>query len=275
MSDLSTFEKIKLEKIFEMSSGYVLDFSNRTFQDFFIDNINIDIYDEKFSNSGTSKANRLRSFWRQESNYIVGRLISCLLDYWHNMKSFRNQDISPEEQILFEYCKRITDRLQVGTIVEDISVFEQFDDEKNFALLSKSIKECIDKNDPESGLDRLHTYAIKYARKLCDKHGISYDKEKPLHSLFGEYVKFLKQNKLIESEMTVRILRASTSILDAFNEVRNKQSLAHDNPILNHDESVLIFTNISSIIKYIQLMEKKIDSKSQIQDNTELDDIPF
>jgi len=34
MSDLTSVEKLKLEKIFEMGGGYVLDFSNRTFQEF-------------------------------------------------------------------------------------------------------------------------------------------------------------------------------------------------------------------------------------------------
>ena len=275
MSDLTTYEKIKLERLFGMGGGYVMNFNNRTYSEFFIDNLNIDIDNEKYLISGSSKANRLRAFWRIESNYLVGILISCLLEYWQNMRNDIDEPISLEEQILFQECQKIAERLLVGTVVEDIDVFDEFDDEKNFALLSKSIKENIQKNDPESGLDRLHTYTIKYARKLCDKHGITYDNEKPLHSLFGEYVKFLKQNKLIESEMTVRILRATTSILDAFNGVRNNQSLAHDNPILNHDESVLIFSNISGIIKFIQLMEKKIDSKSKATSLDDWEDIPF
>jgi len=198
MSDLSTYEKIKLEKIFEMGGGYVLDFVDRTYREFFIDNINVDIDNEKYRRSGTSKANRLRSFWRQEPNYLVGKLISCLLEYWLNMKSITGLGNTTEERILFDECKKIAERLQVGAIVEDVSVFEQYDDEKSFSLLAKSIKETIQNNDPESGLDRLHTYVIKYARKLCDKHGITYDKDKPLHSVFGEYVKYLKQSKLIE-----------------------------------------------------------------------------
>ena len=37
MSDLKAIEKLKLEKLFGMESGYVLDFSNRTFQNFILD----------------------------------------------------------------------------------------------------------------------------------------------------------------------------------------------------------------------------------------------
>jgi hypothetical protein len=51
--------------------------------------------------------------------------------------------------------------------------------------------------------------------------------------------------------MTERILKSSISILEAFNDVRNNQSIAHDNPILNYNESVLIFNHVSSAIKFI------------------------
>lgn len=43
--------------------------------------------------------------------------------------------------------------------------------------------------------------------------------------------------------------------MDAFNDIRNNRSYAHDNQILNHDESVLIFSNISSMVKFIQAIE--------------------
>ena len=275
MSELSTYEKIKLEKLFEMGGGYVLNFVNRTFGEFFIDNLHVDIDNEKYRISGISKANRLRAFLRLEPNYSVGKLISCLLEYWQNMKFVNSMEITADEQILFDECQKIAEKLQVGTIVEDVSVFEQFDDEKNFSLLAKSIKESIQKNDPESGLDRLHTYLIKYVRKLCDKHGISYDKDKPLHSLFGEYVKYLRQSKLIESEMSVRILKSSISILEAFNDVRNKQSFAHDNPILNHNESILIFNNVSGLIGFLQTIEQYSDNNLPNKENPDWGDLPF
>jgi len=53
MSDLSSIEKLKLEKMFEMEGGYVLDFTDRTFQEFIIENTNIDISDQEFLD-GTS-----------------------------------------------------------------------------------------------------------------------------------------------------------------------------------------------------------------------------
>lgn len=81
MSDLTSIEKIKLEKLLEMNSGYVLDFSNRTFQEFILENSNIDINDEKYNYHSGSKANRLRGFWKEESNSTVGKLIEIFLEY--------------------------------------------------------------------------------------------------------------------------------------------------------------------------------------------------
>lgn len=40
MSDLTAFEGRKLEKLLGMGSGYVLNFSDRTFSEFFIDLVN-------------------------------------------------------------------------------------------------------------------------------------------------------------------------------------------------------------------------------------------
>ena len=75
--------------------------------------------------------------------------------------------------------------------------------------------------------------------------------------------------------MTERILKSSISILEAFNDVRNNQSFAHDNPILNYNESILIFNNVSSVIKFIESIEKdRPDNESQ-EVKTEWDDIPF
>ena len=112
MSDLTSIEKIKLEQLLEMSSGYVLDFSNRTFQEFFLESLNIDIYDDKYNYQSGSKANRLRGFWKEESNFTVGALIEKLLEYWKTKKLISLQVITNEEENLFDECQKISKRLQ-------------------------------------------------------------------------------------------------------------------------------------------------------------------
>ena len=48
MADLSSIEKLKIEKLFDMGTGYVIDFSNRTFSEFILENMGIEIYDSKY-----------------------------------------------------------------------------------------------------------------------------------------------------------------------------------------------------------------------------------
>ena len=57
MSDLTSRERRKLEQLFEMGSGYVLDFSDRTFARFFEESLGKDIYHSRYDTHGTSKAN--------------------------------------------------------------------------------------------------------------------------------------------------------------------------------------------------------------------------
>lgn len=276
MADLSSIEKLKIEKLFDMGTGYVIDFSNRTFAEFILENMGVEIYDNKYDYASGSKANRLRAFWQKEPNYVVGQLLSKLLDYWKARKETGYSPITPAEETLYAECMKIAEKLMQESPVEHLDAIEILSDDKNFSLLAKSIKDSIRNNEPETALDRLHTFAVKYVRQLCEKHGIEHDRNKPLHSLYGEYVKYLKRHDLIESQMTERILKASISILEAFNDVRNNQSFAHDNPILNYNESILIFNNVTSSIRFLQSIEtNKTEPNIPDEEIPSWDEIPF
>ncbi len=246
MSDLTAIERLILEKILRMDGGYVLNFSNRSFSDFVLYSTGLDIDDLKYRDRGNSKANRLRSFWRLEDNFTVGKLIGDLFEAWETLGG----GIPPPEEYL-----RIVRRLKTNAHVPDAECLSPISDESTLDTLASSIREAIKRNEPEMGLDRLHTYTIKYLRLLCNKHGISIERNKPLHSLIGEYIKALKREGKIESAMTERILKSSISIMEAFSGVRNEQSYAHDNPILNYNESILVLSHVISSIRFIQAIE--------------------
>ncbi|WP_162051349.1 abortive infection family protein [Pontibacter pamirensis] len=263
MSDLSTIEKHKLEKLFGMGNGYVLDFSDRTFQDFVLDKSELDILSEKYSYSSGSKANRLRRFWGVETNYIAGKLTAELIAYWKDKKIINEAETTAQEQELYEECLRIAQRLKQEFPIENIDAIQANNEDKDFKLLEKLIRESIERNEPETALDRLHTFVVKYVRELCRKHNIEYALTEALNSIFGKYVKHVVGTGLIHSAMAEKILKFSIQIMDAFNDVRNNRSFAHDNPILNYHESVLIFNNISSSIKFIDSIEEHLVVQQQ------------
>ena len=248
-----------------MGGGYVLDFSNRTFEEFVQDCVGREIYSAKYDRDSGSKANRLRQFWAVEPNHVVGRLLAGLLQYCDSMSQ------GPDNPRLREACAKIARRLQEAPPVTDLESLSVETAGPEFEALSKAVQQAIDNDQPETGLDRLHTFVVKYVRVLCERHGIVASKDKPLHSLFGEYVKYLRASRAIESVMTERILKSSISTLEAFNEVRNQQSLAHDNTVLNYDESLLIFNHVASSIRFLQSLEKRlagpdVDSAAEDED---------
>lgn len=73
-------EKKTLEKFLKMEHGYVLDFSNRTFQEFIMECTGLDIDDENIGGTG-SKANRLRHFWTHQPDHVVGKQLKGFVDY--------------------------------------------------------------------------------------------------------------------------------------------------------------------------------------------------
>ena len=81
MANISQIEKLKLEKIFSMGGGYVLDFSNSSFQRFIYDIVKLDIDNSKYDKYGSSKANRLRTLWELEADSIVGKITEEMLLY--------------------------------------------------------------------------------------------------------------------------------------------------------------------------------------------------
>lgn len=84
-----------LDDIFEMHGGYVLDFSNRTFAEFFYEELNINIDDPRYDAEGTSKAKRLRYFLKQASAETV---VDALLSLWEYREISRRRN-SKEETI--------------------------------------------------------------------------------------------------------------------------------------------------------------------------------
>lgn len=266
MSELSGVQKAKLEKVLRMGLGYVLDFSHPSFQSFVFDSVGLDILDDKYSANSGSKANRLRAFWSSESNFITGTLILDLLNYRIDKEKMNLVEISSSEQLLLDECVRIATTLKQGSIVEHLDAIQANNQDKDFVLLAKLIRDGIEENQPEAALDRLHTFVVKYVRELCRKHSITFEQHEALHGIFGKYVKHIVTSGLVRSTMTERILKYSINVIDAFNEVRNSQSFAHDNPVLNYQESILIFNNISSSIKFINEFENTLNSKQDSVD---------
>jgi hypothetical protein len=103
MASLKFREKSLLEDYLGMGGGYVLNFSDRTFAEFFRD-FDVDIDSQRYlqGHSG-SKANRMRSFWDTAPDPLVGTVLQELVDY---TESYRPGHVAAEQ------CRAIATRLQ-------------------------------------------------------------------------------------------------------------------------------------------------------------------
>ena len=122
MSSLTAREKAKLEKLFKMQDGWVLHFSDATIGTFFGEEVGIDIHDQKYQGIGTSKAKKLREFWRIEDDYIVGKATKAMIEEAEEkvfstssfLTSYEEKNEENEaEKKLIEDCKSISTRLCV------------------------------------------------------------------------------------------------------------------------------------------------------------------
>lgn len=70
-----------IDALFEMGSGYVLNFSNSTFSEFFKEELGVNIDDPRYEIEGTSKAKRLRYYLRITRTDDVVKALLALWEY--------------------------------------------------------------------------------------------------------------------------------------------------------------------------------------------------
>ncbi|MGM0561701.1 MAG: hypothetical protein ACQETX_11610 [Pseudomonadota bacterium] len=92
MSSLTDIEKRYLEKLLGMQSGYVLDYTDATFGEFFKRH-KVNIHGLKYRTYGTSKAKKLRSFWESEPDTLVGKVLSEMLDSYEATCDLNNRKV--------------------------------------------------------------------------------------------------------------------------------------------------------------------------------------
>lgn len=112
MSSLTNIEKRYFEKLFGMNSGYVLDFSDATFDEFFR-RYDVNIHGSEYQTFGTSKAKKLRAFWESEADELVGHVLSELLASYETDCELTGQDV---DKVPLERARRIVDRLTSGAM---------------------------------------------------------------------------------------------------------------------------------------------------------------
>lgn len=107
MSSLTDTDRRYFEKLLDMAGGYVLDFSNATFDEIFSMH-RIRIHHEKYQKYGSSKAKKLRAFWEIESDSLVATVMSEMLDAYEVSCDLNGHE---KDEIVLSKCRQIVERL--------------------------------------------------------------------------------------------------------------------------------------------------------------------
>lgn len=136
-----------------------------------------------------------------------------------------------------------------------VDALDKFKADETLEELIAAIRRDIKADKHATSLDRLHTYCMKKFTHLLEKRGITCDRQEPLHSRVGKYVKAMEQNYPLH-EISKRVMKTSISVFDQFNDVRNNDSLAHDNPLIQKAEARFIFDAVSNLLRFIKTVEE-------------------
>ncbi len=241
MSNLKNVDKLKLEKLFDMWSWYVLGFSNKTFSSFFVDSVNIDIEDSVYYLWGWSKANRLRWFRNQAPNNLAGKLIGDLLVYWKTRKQMSSSEITKKEKDLYDDCVQISYRLIQDSKFSTVEISNIINIDHQF--IQENIKKC-DKKISEQD----YSWAITNARSLVEtvllyiQSKILWEEQKfdgELNALYKKVATMLNltedKNKKIDESLK-KTISGLYSIISGMAELANDLGDRHGRAKINKTE---------------------------------------
>lgn len=231
MSTLKSTDKRILEQLFRMSGGTVLDFTNRSFADFFKD-FKIDIYSEKYQATDRtgSKANRLRTFWEIEDDSLVADVIQELvyLTYLENSESL----YQPTEQ--WNHCEAIIKRLQANKV--NLGSLKKVAEKLDLHSIDRQIKrmeESIEK-DPDLAIGTSKELIESCCKTILHEMNVSFDEKKidvpQLSKLTLENLKLTPETvdpKAKGAEITKKILGNLGQISHSMAELRNLYGTGH------------------------------------------------
>lgn len=219
MAKLDYTEKDYFKSLFEKTqgAGYVLDFSNRTFQEFIYSLMQIDIY---VKYSGLSKGRILNKIIDDYDNVTVGKL---LLELMHYMQA--KDLIADEDKVTFKKCAEIGNRLigKTTAVKTPISNTTQTKPIKSVVDYKKCLYELKSLTDfPDTPQARGFAFE-KYLKSLFEIHGL---KPRGSFKITGEQIdgSFLLHNEvyLLEAKWTSKQIDKSDLVI--FNEKVSSKS---------------------------------------------------
>jgi hypothetical protein len=264
MSTLSVMDKRYIFELFEIRDGYILldmyrkTGKNKTFtRDMILEATGINIFSNE--QPTLSQQKWVEKLITEHSNREVVKFFRCLESFYLENKC---------QKCLSSYCDNCE---FFGKLSKFHSIMEKLETQSDIVLPSiggdniKDIQEDARRNI-EAGnyalaIDRLHTYSILFFEDLCKKNNIEIVKDTQGHAVLEKLVADLKQHYsnsgFLKTDFTKKALKRVSELLKEFNSVRNNDSAAHPNELLNNNEAKFVVEIVCNMLVFF----KKLDDE--------------
>lgn len=213
-SDIDFLDKKIFKEIFN-KVGYVLDFSDRTFSEFTVESVGIDIK-EKYK---LSKGKSLEQFIDNESDNMVLKLIQDLLYYCENIST--NGLTHDKKEKLGVILKKYP-KVDSGNIGHEIpSFFNSKFITSQIEIMNKAVNE-----HPADAIGKAKELVETCFKYVLDECNIEYASKETLLKLKNKVFSQLGISNKEEDEIH-RIINGLSQIVEGINSLRNKSGTGH------------------------------------------------
>ena len=227
VSTLTSGEKSRLKRLFQMSDGFVLDFAtNQSFRKFFAEKFEIPIYGDKYGFKGSSKANRLRALWHIEPDPLVAKVLTALIARAEQLEDSTDPALVGE-------CRGIVSRLLGDEApLDDLVSLARVE---NLSQLQDQVARMRDKvrEDPDLAIGTAKEIVETVCKTILGDHGVSLPRDRKMPALLKATLKELKlvPDSIPESKRGTdtikRVLGSLGSIGHGLAELRNLYGTGH------------------------------------------------
>ena len=259
MSTITYVEKEKMASFFGIKGGYAFTFLKNGYnktntRNIILEATGIDIYSNE--DYDMSQERCIRKIWDECDDYTVGKLLKVMLDYYDAVADWSWEQ---KEKHDYKMLRDLEQRLMQNTVSIPAAATD------TLKLVKEDIERNCNNNTPELAIDRLHTFSTEFFRSVCKKHGINTEDDRgneyPIHSLVGRLKNWYTENNYFDSEFSVVAIQNTINIFDKYNSIRNNQSAAHPNEVLNKAEAMYAVHIVAETLTFIDKIEHMKDEE--------------
>jgi hypothetical protein len=194
----------------------------------------------------------LRCFVQAEKEPLVAKTLRALWEH-RDYHGCGDGDAATEKKIHDTYFALVR-RLEDESGLARTDAIDRFARNETLDELVAAIERDIAADKPEVALDRLHTYCMKKFAHLLTQRCLPVHDNDTLNARAGRLFNPLRREGKVRP-ISDKIMRGTVDTFELFNGIRNNESLAHDNELVDPAEARFIFDGIANLLRFLKAIE--------------------